>query len=424
MESFLSRFRNVIVLVIVLSLQTILLATQIKRPRDGQRPEAGTTRLIRLWAVEMFVPVERAFSATGHFFRDTWHGYIDLRSVREQNRQLQDQLDRLRLEQIRLSEDAAQARRLQALFSFKERFISETVAAQVVATSGTEQSRVVYIDKGTNHGLKADMPVITPSGIVGKITRVFSNSSQVLEITDAHSGVGVMLENSRLRGVLNGTSLGYPEINRSIMSDEKIERGERVLTSGGDQIYPRGLAVGVVEQVTQDREGDPFLIIRVKPSSDLNRLEEVLVITRIEERAPHPSESTANLRAADILAQRLPTVTPKPPQETAGGSSRSTANSTGASKAPKAPANPAGNSGKPASAVKAVNGGKPVGDTTPATADAAKKSISSEPEATKTNAASSGDPETKKPKLPPGAGETRTAEPPAKPESTPQDIPK
>ncbi len=424
MESFLSRFRNVIVLVIVLSLQTILLATQIKRPRDAQRPEAGTTRLIRLWAVGMFVPVERAFSATGHFFRDTWHGYVDLRSVREQNKQLQDQLDRLRLEQIRLSEDAAQARRLQALFSFKQQFISETVAAQVVATSGTEQSRVVYIDKGANNGLKTDMPVITPSGIVGKITRVFSNSSQVLEITDVHSGVGVMLENSRLRGVLNGTSLGYPEINRSIMSDEKIERGEQVLTSGGDQIYPRGLAVGMVEQVSQDREGDPFLIIRVKPSANLNRLEEVLVITKIEERMPHQGESTANLRAADILAQRLPTVTPKPPQESAGGSSTATPNSAGASKAPKAAAIPAGTSGKTASPVKALNVTKPISDATPATADTAMKSISSESETTKGNAVSSGDSEVKKPKPVPGVGETRPAETSTKPESSPQDVPK
>jgi rod shape-determining protein MreC len=423
MESFLSRFRNVIVLMIVLSLQTILLATQIKRPRDAQRPEAGTTRLIRLWAVGMFVPVERAFSATGHFFRDTWHGYVDLRSVREQNKQLQDQIDRLRLEQIRLSEDAAQAHRLQALLSFKEQFISETVAAQVVGTSGTEQSRVVLIDKGSNHGLKTDMPVITPSGIVGKIIRVFSNSSQVLEITDAHSGVGVMLEDSRLRGVLNGTSLGYPEINRSIMSDEKIERGERVLTSGGDQIYPRGLAVGMVEQITQDREGDPFLIIRVKPSADLNRLEEVLVITKIEEKAPHQGESTANLRAADILAQRLPTVTPKPPQESARGSSSATPNSAGASKAPKAATGPAGTGGKAASPVKAANVTKPVSDAIPPT-DSATKSISSESEATKTNAVSSADSEVKKPKPAPGTGETRPAEPSAKPESTPQDVPK
>jgi rod shape-determining protein MreC len=312
MESFLSRFRNVIVLVIVLSAQTVLLATQIKRPKDPQRPEVGTTRLIRLWAVEIFVPLEHAFTATGHFFSNGWHSYIDLRGVRQQNRQLQEQLDRLRLEEIRLAEDAGQARRLQALLAFKEQYISHTVAAQVVGTSGTDRSRVFYIDKGSNDGLKTDLPVITPSGIVGKISRVFPNTAQVLAISDPQSGAGVMLEKSRIRGVLRGTSVGYPEITKSVMSDEKVDRGELILTSGGDQIYPRGMTVGTVDQVVPDHEGEPFLTLRVKPAADLNRLEEVLVITKVEEKQTQPSEAPGKLRAADILAERLPKVTPKP----------------------------------------------------------------------------------------------------------------
>src|SRR5438067_830289 len=291
MESFLSRFRNVIVLVIVLSAQTVLLATQIKRPKDPQRPEAGTTRLIRLWAVEIFVPVEHAFSATGHFFSNTWHSYIDLRDVREQNRQLQDQLDRVRLEQVRLSEDAGQARRLQALLNFKEQYISQTVAAQVVGTSGTDRSRVIYIDKGSHDGLKADMPVITPAGIVGKINKVFPNTAQVLEISDPQSGAGVMLEKSRIRAVLRGTAVGYPEIAKSVMSDEKVERGERIVSSGGDQIYPRGLSIGTVDQVMADREGEPFLTIRVKPPADLERLEEARVTTNAEATQAGPSDA-------------------------------------------------------------------------------------------------------------------------------------
>ncbi len=313
MESFLSRFRNVIVLVIILSAQTVLLATQIKRPKDPLHPETGTTRLIRLWAVEVIVPVERIFSATGGFFGGVWHGYIDLRGVREQNGQLQAQLDRVRLEEVRLSEDAGQARRLQSLLAFKEQYVSRTVAAQVVGTSGTEQSRILYIDKGAHDGVKLDMPVITPTGVVGKIAKVFPNTAQVLEISDPQSGAGVMLEKSRIRGVLRGTSAGYPEI-LNLMADEKIENGERVLTSGGDQVYPPGLPVGTVARVMNDREGEPFLVVRVKPSADLNTLEEVLVVTQSEEKQQGPEEGPSSLRAADILAQRLPMVRPKPPQ--------------------------------------------------------------------------------------------------------------
>src|SRR2546423_3082847 len=314
MESFLSRFRNVIVLVIVLSAQTVLLATQIKRPKDPQRPEVGTTRLIRLWAVEIFVPAEHAFTATGHFFSNAWHSYVDLRGVRQQNQELQHQLDLLRLQEVRLAEDAVQARRLQALLACKEQYISQTVAAQVVGTSGTDRSRVFYIDKGSSDGVKSDMPVISPAGIVGKINNVFPNTAQVLAISDPQSGAGVMLEKSRIRGVLRGTARSFPEITKSVMSDEKVDRGERVLTSGGDQIYPRGMEVGTVDQVVPDREGEPFLTLRVRPSADLNRLEEVLVITKIEEKQTEPTEAPGKLRASDILAERLPKVTPKPPQ--------------------------------------------------------------------------------------------------------------
>ncbi|HEX7961427.1 MAG TPA: rod shape-determining protein MreC [Terriglobales bacterium] len=324
MESFLSRFRNVIVLVIVLSAQTVLLATQIKRPKDSQKPEAGTTRLIRLWAVEIFVPVEHAFTATGHFFSNGWHSYIDLRGVRQQNQELQHQLDLLRLQQVRLAEDAGQARRLQALLAFREQYISQTVAAQVVGTSGTDRSRVFFIDKGSSDGLKADMPVISPAGIVGKINKVFPNTAQVLAISDSQSGAGVMLEKSRIRGVLRGTARGFPEITKSVMSDEKVERGERVLTSGGDQIYPRGMEVGIVDQVLPDRDGEPFLTLRVRPSADLNRLEEVLVITKVEEKQTEPSDAQPKLRASDILAERLPKVSPKPPEAVSPNAQKTT----------------------------------------------------------------------------------------------------
>ena len=340
MESFLSRFRNVIVLVIVLSAQTVLLATQIKRPKDPQRPDIGTTRLIRLWAIEIFVPLEHGFTATGRFFSRAWHGYVDLRGVRQQNRQLQEQLDRLRLEEVRMAEDAGQARRLQALLAFKEQYISQTVAAQVVGTSGTDRSRIFYIDKGSNDGLRTDLPVITPTGIVGKVSRVFPNTAQVLAISDPQSGAGVMLETSRIRGVLRGIATGYPEITKTVMSDEKVDRGERVLTSGGDQIYPRGMMVGIVDQVVPDREGEPFLTLRVKPAADLNRLEEVLVITKVDEKQTLPSEAPAKLRAADILAERLPKVTPKPAQPTAGSPNAPKTGQPGTANAAKPPVKP------------------------------------------------------------------------------------
>src|SRR5207248_5025739 len=112
-----------------------------------------------------------------------------LRNVRKENERLHDQIERMKLDEVRLSEDAKMARRVQALLAFKEQHVDTTVAAQVIGNSGSEQSRIIYIDKGSRDGLKADMAVITPTGIVGKLVQVFPDSSQVLPINDQLSGV-------------------------------------------------------------------------------------------------------------------------------------------------------------------------------------------------------------------------------------------
>jgi len=308
MENFFTRYKNPLALMAVLFIQVVALATQVKRPEGAKPGTSGSgTRLIRVWTVTAFTPVEKMFVSTGRFFRNGWHNYADLRGVRKQNRELQDEVARLQMEQVRLRQDADQAKRLQVLLEFKEKFISKTVAAQVIATSGTEQSRLITIDKGSNDHIKPDMPVITPDGIVGKVKEVFPLSSHVLLINDHDSGAGVILESSRLQGIVKGTSLGELQIN-DIMSDEKVEAGEHVITSGGDRIYPKGYAVGTVTAATPDKDNDPFLVIKIKPAADINRLEEVLVITEMSDNLRSTGAGPEPMRAADILSQRLPSV--------------------------------------------------------------------------------------------------------------------
>lgn len=322
MENFFTRYKNPLALMAVLFIQVVALATQVKRPEGAKPGTTGSgTRLIRVWTVTAFTPAEKVFVSTGRFFRNGWHNYADLRGIRKQNRELQDEVARLQMEQVRLKQDADQARRLQVLLDFKEKFISKTVAAQVIATSGTEQSRLITIDKGSNDHIKPDMPVITPDGIVGKVKEVFPLSSQVLLINDHDSGAGVILEHSRLQGIVKGTPLGELQIN-DIMSDEKVEPGEHVITSGGDRIYPKGYSVGTVIGASPDRENDPFQVIKIKPAADIGRLEEVLVITKMTDDSQTAAAGPAPMRAADILSQRLPSV-PKVDQnalKTPGGS--------------------------------------------------------------------------------------------------------
>jgi rod shape-determining protein MreC len=269
--NFFTRHKNTVVLATVLLAQFLALAVQVKR-----QTAEGPVRVIRLLAVCAIAPFERLFIYSGESMRGVWTNYIDLRNVRSENVRLKADSERMRLERAREQEDARQARRIQALLGFKEQWIDVTVAAQVIGTSGTESSRVLYLDKGTKDGIRADMPVITPDGVVGKVLTVYGETAQVLMINDPTSGVGATLVNSRLQGIVKGTSTGEVQLNY-IMGDEAVQSGEALVTSGGDRVFPKGLPIGTVANVTMGR--NLFLDIKLKPAVDLNRLEEVLVIT-------------------------------------------------------------------------------------------------------------------------------------------------
>jgi rod shape-determining protein MreC len=325
MESFFTRYRNLVVLLALLTVQIIGLAVQVRRTAEGRSTantqDAAGVRLIRLWAQGLVSPPEKAAHYITTSITGGWQNYIDLRHVREQNAQLKEQVDRLRLAQASLLEDARQGERLQAMLDFQHRYIYSTLPAQAIGSSGNVQSHVFYLDKGSNAGLKPDMAVITAEGIVGKVRDVFPNTAQVLMINDQTSGAGVILESTRIRGILTGNASGQLEIV-GILADERIKPGERVLTAGGDLVYPRGLPVGVVDKVVRDPDRDAFIDVMVKPYAGLDRLDEVLVITSTQPRfsaqdqhdiatseAVKGEEAQAikdQLKASEIMAEHLP----------------------------------------------------------------------------------------------------------------------
>jgi rod shape-determining protein MreC len=317
---FLTRFKNALFLIAVLLAQAIALAVQVRSPVDPGEPDGPSVRLIRLWATSGVTPFERASHAIGSGVRHGWSNYVDLRHVRRQNQDLQQQLTRMRIEQASIAEDALQGRRLQALLGFREKYVASTVAAQVIGASGSEQSRVLTIDKGWRDGLKPDMAVITPDGIVGKLRDVFPNTSQVLEIDDQTSGAGVILASTRIRAILRGTVTGRVQIG-NLTADSRIKPGEVVLTSGGDQVYPRGLPVGTVESIAPDPDHQPYTAIRVKPAVDLDRVEEVLVITGTQGDLPALTQQDLQAaeaeHAADLSAEKLPGIHDDEPPGTA-----------------------------------------------------------------------------------------------------------
>jgi rod shape-determining protein MreC len=320
MESFFSRFKNSLVLIAIVLAQVIALAVQVQQPTRGFNPgeaaDGHHVALLRRWITATVTPFERLSHWTSLRVRSVWSAYIDLRHTHEQNLALRNDVARLREEQAAFAEDAAQGRRLQALLAFKEQYVTSTVAAQVIGTSGSDRSRILMIDKGSSDGLKPEQPVITPDGVVGKLRDVFPHSAQVLLITDPTSGAGVILASTRIRGIVRGSTDGRLQIN-NLMPDSRIKPGENVVTSGGDMVFPRGVPVGVIESIAPDPQHQPYTAITIKPMANLTRLEEVLVITGTSSTLPPTAQQDAATaeamaaalqKSADLNAEKLPSL--------------------------------------------------------------------------------------------------------------------
>lgn len=270
-----SRHRSLLLLAAVVVSQILLLAVQIKSEHQ--------VRMIRVWAVTLMTPVQRAGAWTVDRIHGGWSHYVALRRTRRENEELRTELDRLKLRNTELEGRAAEADRLAGLLGFREGHPDvPMVAAGVIGASPDPSSKTIYINRGERDGLRKNMAVITPEGIVGKVLEVYRGTAQVLLLTDKDGGAGALLAGTRMQGPVGGT--GEPLlVMKYVGNDEQVPVGERVLTSGQDRIFPKDLPVGTVVEI---KPGYPFKTIRVKPAARLDRLEEVLVLLSQRELEP------------------------------------------------------------------------------------------------------------------------------------------
>jgi rod shape-determining protein MreC len=274
--AFITRHRSFFALVAVVTAQLLLLSLQITRNHH--------VRLIRYWAVVAFDPFERSLGGLMNVSANAYRTYRHLWRADQENRELHMQLVAAEEQIQRLSQQAEETQRLRTLLDFKNQLPLQTIAAEVIASSPGDNSNAIFLDKGSDSGLKPDLAVITAQGVVGKIVAIFPHSAQVLLITDPSSGAGVALADSRVQGILKGGSNSFCDLHY-VMDEEVVNPGEAVVTSGLDQVYPKGLPVGTVINAAN---GNIYKTITVKPSVDLNRLEVVLVVLK-----PSPAEQQA-----------------------------------------------------------------------------------------------------------------------------------
>jgi rod shape-determining protein MreC len=277
-----SRHKSIFLLTGVVLLQVLLLALQIKRDSEG--------RLIRVWTVGAFSPFERAGNhGIGHL-RETWRHYFALQNTSRENEQLRRENDELKMQVNQLQSKAIEADRLALLLNFHKSHESvPMLGARVIATSAGTASATIMLDRGAKDHIKKNMGVITPEGVVGKVVEVYDNTSEVLLLTDKDSGVGAMLGNSRVQSPVGGA--GEPLLlMKYVANDDTVNVGERVVTSGMDKIFPRDLPIGTITDI---KPGNPFKSIRIRPSANLERLEEVIVLLTLQPLQMNQETETA-----------------------------------------------------------------------------------------------------------------------------------
>lgn len=244
---------------------------------SGVRPGARASKpaLVLLEILRPFQSVVAAFSGeTGGFV----HDYFELVGVRQENAELRRQLAQLESQRARMEELESQNRRLAELLELRDVLETRAVAASVIGSDPNALSRTLIIGEGSRSGLRRDMAVISNAGVVGRVMVVAPDAARVLLIDDHNSALDAIDQRSRARGIIAGViddGLTMKYVDRS----QDLRPGDRIVTSGMDGIFPRGLLVGEVARVSQEGSG-LFLNVQVVPAVDFRKLEQLLILTQ------------------------------------------------------------------------------------------------------------------------------------------------
>jgi len=266
MDTLLNRYRNITVLLLVIFAQLVLIAVQVRNDQD--------VRMIRVWSVTAITPLANVLETVRGSVSDFFRNYILMHDERADNRRLQGEVDRLKMENQFLKTEISTADRAKALVAFQQHTQSRTIAARVIAAGAGANSKVVFVDRGSGSGVEKGMAVVTPDGIVGKVIAAYPTASEVMLVTDPEFAAGVVSQKNGAVGTLKGQGQSTCKVDY-VPSEEKVEVGEMFYTSGDDRIFPKGFPAGVVRVV---RPSSPYQEVLVEPTGLQRGLEAVLIV--------------------------------------------------------------------------------------------------------------------------------------------------
>jgi rod shape-determining protein MreC len=294
-------------LIATLLAQVILISAQVRT--------ASGSRVLQAVTFGVFSQVQLGTAWVFSGIRSVWDGYVGLRGAHQENQQLRDTVSQM---QVRLLEQQALAMRasqLEQILDLRQRTPLRTVAASVIAGDFTRMFRTLTIDKGSSSGLRKDMAVIAPAGIVGRIVEpppLYAAKVQLL--IDREAGAGAIIARSGVGGVVVGHDRdGEPQLELdfvSNLSDAKV--GDRLVTSGLDGIFPRGLTIGYL--ATVEKGSGLYKKILVTPAVDFEAIGSVLVVLDPPQAVgPSPAGGVGTSAAAATPA-RPAAARPEPPR--------------------------------------------------------------------------------------------------------------
>ena len=264
-----ARRRRLVVFISLCILAFGVLTYQVRSPEQRRIGAPGV-------AVEVVLtPLAAGLSRISDVVDRGWALITEIGRLRVENRRLTAEVARLREENVQLREAAQEAQRLRSLLAFRQPSY-RTVSTRVIGRDPSHWFNSLLIDRGTADGIRRNDPAVTSEGLVGHVIETSGGWARVLLILDPRSAIGVLVGRSRDAGVAEGQ--GQPILHVKYLSrDADIQPGDQVVTAGLGEIYPRGLVVGTVVDVTRG-EGDLFQEALVRPGADLNHLEEMLIL--------------------------------------------------------------------------------------------------------------------------------------------------
>lgn len=226
-----------------------------------------------LWILR---PLQMVSQGAVNWIKNFGENYDTLSGFKAENERLRKRVQSLEVEKQKLMEAGATNRRLQQLLEFRGQLAGRAITASIIANSATSWFQSCLLDKGSADGVRKGMAVLTPLGVVGQVVAVTGRTAKVLLLTDPNSGVDVLVQRTRSRGIVSG-SLENGPVLKYVKRSEDVQEGDRLITSGIDGVFPKGMMVGAVIKVRKQHLG-LFQYIEVLPAVQSARVEEVLVV--------------------------------------------------------------------------------------------------------------------------------------------------